>query len=73
MTAPYKFLDNPTSKTVTAVFNDGTSVIIQAMSYSNYSNPPGYMQPNADINLVKQGLRDRVADYRIYLNTQLNG
>lgn len=73
MPTPYKFLDNPTTKTVTAVLNDGTSVVILAMSYGNYSNPPGYMQPNADINTVKQGLRDRVTNYRIYLNAQLNG
>jgi len=73
MPTPYKFLDNPVSKTVTAVFADNTQVIIQAMSYSNYTNPPGYLQPNADENTVKQGLRDRVADYRTYLNTQLNG
>lgn len=72
MASPIKFLDNPTTKTVTAVYADDSVVIIQAMSYDNYTNPPGYMQPDADIELVKQGLRDRVANYRTYLNTQLN-
>lgn len=73
MSAPYKFLDNPTAKTVTAVYLDGTSIIIEAMSFNNYTNPPGYMQPNMDVDVVKQGLRDRVANYRTYLNAQLNG
>lgn len=73
MPSPIKFIDNPTSKTVTAVYDDGSTVIINAMSNNNYTNPPGYMQQGADIELVRQGLRDRVIDYRVYLNAQLNG
>jgi hypothetical protein len=73
LTTPNKFIDNPNQKTVTAVYQDGSNIIIQAMSYDNYINPPGYLDPTADINTTRQLLQQRVADYRSNLNTQLNG
>ena len=72
-TYPTKFIDSPAQQTVTVVLNDGSTVVIQAMSYINYTNPPGYLETSPDINAVRQALQQRIADYRSNLNTQLNG
>ena len=73
VTSPTKFIDSPSQKTVSAIFPDGSIVIIQAMSDNNYTNPPGYLDPSPDINAVRLALQRRIAEYRSNLNTQLNG
>ncbi len=69
---PVKFIDSPIDKTVTAVMNDDTEIIILDMSNVNYTNPPGYLDFTTDINVIRANLRARTTQYRVSLNAQLS-
>lgn len=67
-----KFLDNPTSKTVIAVFSNNSSIIITDMSGDNYTNPPGYMKFNLtqqEINTIRVNLSDRINQFKMHLTS----
>jgi|688.fasta_scaffold2411409_1 hypothetical protein len=69
---PVKYIDSPVNKTVTAVMNDNTEIIILDMSNANYTNPPGYLDFTTDINIIKTNLAARTTQYRVSLNAQLS-
>jgi len=72
MPTPIRFSDDPNNKIVTAHFDDGTSVVIENMSYSNYTNPPGYGDTAGTAEIYGQAMRNRVAQYKIELSNQIN-
>lgn len=72
MPIPIRFSDDPTNKLVTAHFDDGTFTVIETMSNLNYTNPPGYGDPNGTAKQYGQAMRNRVAQYKIELNNQTN-
>lgn len=69
---PVKFIDSPISKTVTAVMSDSSEVIINDMSYGNYTDPPGYLDFTTDPSVLKPLLTARGTQYRVSLNSQLS-
>jgi hypothetical protein len=72
---PYKYLDNPNSKTVTVVFEDNSTVILNSLSYDNYTNPPGYKVKNPtpqEVDNIRKSMSVRVETYRSELRKQMN-
>lgn len=67
-----RFADDPNNRTVTAFFQDGSSVIIEQISHENYTNPPGYKEKNGDIELYRTLFQERKIKYYTALSSQLN-
>ena len=72
---PYKYLDNPNSKTVTVVFEDNSTVILNSLSYDNYTNPPGYKVANLtsyEVDNIRESMRLRIETFKNELRKQMN-
>lgn len=72
---PVKFLDNPTSRTVVAVFEDDSKMVLTDISGDNYTNPPGWGMTRHQLANNKETLRielhERTKTYRITANKQM--
>lgn len=68
---PISFADDPNNKTVTAFFEDGTSLLLKKISYENYTNPPGWKDRTVPVETVREQLVHRKLSYYTALNTQL--
>lgn len=65
------FADDPNFRTITAFFEDGTSVLLKQISYENYTNPPGYKDRITPIEKIREQLVLRKLSYYTALNAQL--
>jgi hypothetical protein len=65
------FADNPNNKTITAFFEDGTSLLLKQISYENYTNPPGWKDKITPVEKIKEQLVNRKLNYYTALNTEL--
>ena len=67
-----RFADDPNNRTVTAFFQDGSSLLLEQISNENYTNPPGYKEKNGTIEQFKEQLVQRKLNYYTAFNSQLN-
>ena len=65
------FADNPNNKTITAFFEDGTSLLLKQISYENYTNPPGWKDKTVPVETVKERLVLRKLSYYTALKAEL--
>jgi hypothetical protein len=66
-----RFTDNPNTRIITAFFRDGTSIIIDQLSYDNYTNPPGYKIAGGTEEQFKHLIAERKLSYYTALSAQL--